>query len=138
MFKFMDKKKDGKLTKDEVPPPMWEGLTKAGAVKDGTVSKGDFEAAMKKFWEHFGPKAQPQGAPGGGPYAGRWGGPNRPNNPGFGAGHGTLVLAPNVDQIWEHLTKIGAVKDGVVTKESLTAAMKKRQEERQKQQPTGK
>ena len=48
-----DKNKDGKLTKDEVPEPLWERLSAAGAVKDGAVNKEGLEAALKKMHEHF-------------------------------------------------------------------------------------
>jgi len=42
-----DKNKDGKLTKDEVPSPMWERLTKITGKTDA-VTKDDIEAARKK------------------------------------------------------------------------------------------
>ena len=72
----LDKKKDGKLTKDEVPPRLWEGFTKAGVVKDRVVTKQGVEAALKKLREQYRPGgpgakpgAKPQGGPGG-PHAG--------------------------------------------------------------------
>ena len=53
LFERFDKNKDGKLTKDEVPGPMWEHLSKADVNKDGAVTKEEFEAAHKKMQEHF-------------------------------------------------------------------------------------
>jgi hypothetical protein len=51
IFAKLDKNKDGKLTKDEVPARMWEHLTKAGVVKDGAVTKDALEAFHKKMME---------------------------------------------------------------------------------------
>ncbi len=135
MFQQWDKKKNGKLTKDEVPAAAWDHFVKMGAVKDGVVTMQSLTDAFKRQGQHRpgGPAARPQGGPTGTRHAGWQGGPNRPNMP--KAGGGTLVLQPTVDQMWQHLTKIGAVQNGVVTKASLQAAFKKRQAERQKQQP---
>ena len=38
-------------------------------------------------------------------------------------------------EVWQHFMKIGAVQNGVVTKDSLAAARKKMQDQRSKQQP---
>jgi len=51
IFAKLDKNKDGKLTKDEVPARMWEHLTKAGVVKDNAVTKEALEAFHKKMME---------------------------------------------------------------------------------------
>jgi hypothetical protein len=51
IFAKLDKNNDGKLTKDEVPAPMWEHLSKAGVVKDGAVTKDALEAFHKKMME---------------------------------------------------------------------------------------
>jgi hypothetical protein len=51
IFAKLDKNKDGKLTKDEVPAQMWEHLNKAGVVKDGAVTKDALEAFHKKMIE---------------------------------------------------------------------------------------
>jgi hypothetical protein len=55
-FDRFDKNKDGKLTEDEVPAPLWERLSKADAVKDGAITKNAFEAAFKKMMEERGAK----------------------------------------------------------------------------------
>ena len=63
IFAHFDKKKNGKLTKDEVPPPVWEHFTKMGAVKDGVVTKESLAAAHKKLQEKAGDgpkKAEPK------------------------------------------------------------------------------
>jgi hypothetical protein len=63
IFAHFDKKKNGKLTKDEVPPPVWEHFTKMGAVKDGVVTKESLAAAYKKAQEKAGAgpkKAEPK------------------------------------------------------------------------------
>jgi hypothetical protein len=51
IFEKLDKNKDGKLTKDEVPAPVWDHFTKAGIVKDGAVTKDALEAFHKKMVE---------------------------------------------------------------------------------------
>ena len=48
-----DKNKDGKLTKDEVPPWLWEHISKADTKGDGAITKEELEAAHKKMQEHF-------------------------------------------------------------------------------------
>lgn len=48
LFERFDKNSDGKLTKDEVPPFVWEHLSKADANKDGAVTKAELEAFHKK------------------------------------------------------------------------------------------
>lgn len=45
--------KDGKLTKETVPAPLWERLSKADANQDGAVTKEELEAAHKKMMERF-------------------------------------------------------------------------------------
>jgi hypothetical protein len=49
LFTRLDKNKDGKLTKDEVPARMWERFTKSGLVKGDAVTKEAFEAQIKKM-----------------------------------------------------------------------------------------
>jgi hypothetical protein len=61
VIKHFDKKKDGKLTKDEVPPPVWEHFNKIGAVKNGVVTKDSLEAARKKNPEKPGPGPKKDG-----------------------------------------------------------------------------
>ena len=51
IFAKLDKNKDGKLTKDEVPARMWEHLSKAGVVKNGAVTKEALEAFHKKMMD---------------------------------------------------------------------------------------
>ena len=48
IFSHADKNHDGKLTKDEVPAPMWEHLSNADADKDGAVTKEELEKHMQK------------------------------------------------------------------------------------------
>jgi hypothetical protein len=62
LFAQLDKNKDGKLTKDEVPPRLWEHLTKAGAVKNGAVTKEALESSLKKMREEFQKKQAEQKA----------------------------------------------------------------------------
>jgi hypothetical protein len=71
LFDRFDKNKDGKLTKDELPGPLWDHLSKSGVVKDNAITKEGMETAMKKLQEQFRGKLQergsskgPQGAPG--------------------------------------------------------------------------
>lgn len=47
MLEHFDKNKDGKLSKDEVPAPMWEHLSKADTDGDGSVSAAELEAHAK-------------------------------------------------------------------------------------------
>ena len=51
LFDRFDKNKDGKLTKDEVPAPLWERISKADANHDGAVTKEELESARKKMEE---------------------------------------------------------------------------------------
>jgi hypothetical protein len=51
IFEHLDKNKDGKLTQDEVPAPMWERMTKGGLVKDNAVTKDALDSAFKKARE---------------------------------------------------------------------------------------
>lgn len=53
LFSRFDKNKDGKLTKDEVPAPIWEHLSKADANHDGAVTKDELEAMRKKMHAEF-------------------------------------------------------------------------------------
>lgn len=46
LFERMDKNKDGKLTKDEVPEPMWNHLSHADANHDGGVTKDEAAKGM--------------------------------------------------------------------------------------------
>jgi hypothetical protein len=63
IFEKLDKNKDGKLTKDEVPARMWEHLSKAGVVKDGAVTKDALEAFHKKMLEERAKKPAEKPAP---------------------------------------------------------------------------
>ena len=85
MFQQWDKKKNGKLTKDEVPAGAWDHFVKMGAVKNGVVTMQSLGEAFKKMQGQHpgGPAAKPQGGPGGPPHRG-WGGPNR-HGPGITA-----------------------------------------------------
>lgn len=47
MLQFTDKNKDGKLTKDELPEPMWDRLSSADKDKDGTITRDELEAHLK-------------------------------------------------------------------------------------------
>lgn len=47
MMERMDKNKDGKLTKDEFPPPAWEHFSKADANDDGVITAEELEAFVK-------------------------------------------------------------------------------------------
>jgi Ca2+-binding EF-hand superfamily protein len=55
LFERFDKNKDGKLTKDEVPPFIWEHISKADANKDGAVTKAELEAFRKQKPESTAP-----------------------------------------------------------------------------------
>jgi hypothetical protein len=82
LFERADKNKDGKLTKDELPAPIWEHLEKAGAVKDGAVTKDSMESLRKKMQEQFQKRGGP-GGPGSPAGPGPWGpgGPGRHHGP---------------------------------------------------------
>ena len=71
MFQQWDKKKNGKLTKDEVPAGAWDHFVKMGAVKNGVVTMQSLGEAFKKMQGQHpgGPAAKPQGGPGGPPHA---------------------------------------------------------------------
>ncbi len=136
---------------------VWDMLTKAGAVnKNGVVTKESLAAALPKIVEHFRQRMHPPGAPGAGPgpgvklFPGREGvggpgaGPAGPGRGGFRAAalfvrfdkkkDGKLTKDEVPGPAWEFFTKIGAVKDGAVTKESLQAAGKKMHEKQEKEQ----
>ena len=51
MFQQWDKKKNGKLTKDEVPADAWQRFEKLGAVKGGVVTMDSIKAAFQKKQE---------------------------------------------------------------------------------------
>lgn len=53
LFNRFDENKDGKLVKEEVPPPLWARLSKADANNDGSVTKEELEAARKTMRERF-------------------------------------------------------------------------------------
>jgi Ca2+-binding EF-hand superfamily protein len=48
LFERFDKDKKGVLTKENVPEPIWDRISKADANGDGSVSKEELEAHMKK------------------------------------------------------------------------------------------
>jgi len=48
LFGNFDSNKDAKLTKDEVPAPVWERLGTADANKDGAVTEAEFEKATSR------------------------------------------------------------------------------------------
>ncbi len=48
---------------------------------------------------------------------------------------GKIAKADVPGDVWDHFSKMGAVQNGVVTKDSLTAARKKMQERYKKHQP---
>lgn len=64
IFAKMDENKDGKLSKDEVPPEMWNRLSNADEDADGNVSKAELEKVYKKRGAYNGgdkPKKKPEG-----------------------------------------------------------------------------
>ena len=95
LMKNMDKNDDGKLTKDEVPEPLWARLSAADANDDGAVTLDEF-AKMVRERRGGGPDARtgPPFGRGGGPDArtgppfGRGGGPDARTGPPFGRGGG--------------------------------------------------
>lgn len=64
MFATLDKNKDGKLQKDELPPPMQAKLSDIDTNGDGEVSQSELEAAAAKMG---GGRGTPSGGAGGGP-----------------------------------------------------------------------
>jgi Ca2+-binding EF-hand superfamily protein len=60
MFAHVDKNKDGKVTKDEVPEFVWSRMSKSDTNGDGSVSKEEFEARMKQVFEEHRKKLQEQ------------------------------------------------------------------------------
>ena len=138
VFAKFDKNKDGKLTKDEVPAPIWEHISKADANKDGAVTKEELEAAHKKMQEHFRQRMQ-QAGPGQRPQAGPPHGFKLPSVDEVFAKFdknkdGKLTKDEVPAPIWEHISKADANKDGALTKDELAASRKQR--EQQRQQPT--
>jgi hypothetical protein len=81
LMKNMDKNDDGKLTKDEVPEPLWARLSAADANDDGAVTLDEF-AKMVRERRGGGPDART------GPPFGRGGGPDARTGPPFGRGGG--------------------------------------------------
>jgi len=135
IMSHLDKNKDGKLTKDEVPAPLWEHLSNADANKDGAVTKDELEAAQKKMQEQFqqrmkdgpgpgkGPQAGPPaimgrqfGPPGMGPQAGRPGMGPQAGPPGMGMGR----QFGSVDDLIKRFDKN---KDGKLTKDEVPAPL---------------
>ncbi len=47
MLEHFDENKDGKLTKSELPEPLWDRLSKADANGDGEITQDEIEAHMK-------------------------------------------------------------------------------------------
>ena len=70
MFHAMDRNNDGKLSKDEVPGPMWSRLSEADADKDGFISRAELEEFWKQHRPNRPPGAEPQ-KPAGRPTGGR-------------------------------------------------------------------
>jgi Ca2+-binding EF-hand superfamily protein len=139
LFSRFDKNKDGKLTKDEVPEPIWEHLSKADANHDGAVTKEELEAARKKMHEEFEKHMADRGHSGGPSGEHRWGG----MMPGAGDlfsrfdknKDGKLTKDEVPERLWEHISKADTNHDGAVTKEELEAAAKKMREQRGKPTP---
>ncbi len=133
-FEQFDKNKDGKLTKDEVPAPLWVRIANADANKDDAVTKEELEAVHKKMQEQFRQKAQEWAAASKGPQAG----PTHGRKP-RGAGlldqfdknkDGKLTKDEVPAPLWERIANADANKDGTVTKEELEAVHKKAAESR--------
>lgn len=55
----MDRNKDGKVTKDDVPERMWDRLSTADTDKNGELTKEEFEAFFKQRGERRRPDADP-------------------------------------------------------------------------------
>ncbi len=51
MLEQFDKNQDGKLSKDEAPPMMWERLSKADADGDGQITASELETHFKQMRE---------------------------------------------------------------------------------------
>ena len=56
----MDRNRDGKLSKDELPEAAWSRLSAADADKDGFISKAELEDFMKQHRSRRQPAADPQ------------------------------------------------------------------------------
>ena len=48
LFQHLDRDHKGKLTKDDVPAPVWEHISKADANGDGAVTKEELDAHFKQ------------------------------------------------------------------------------------------
>ena len=138
MFERLDKNKDGKLTKDEVPERMWQFLSKADANKDGAISKEELEAARKTMQEQMQQRRPRWGGTGGGPQAGPAQGWKPPTASEMFERldknkDGKLTKDEVPERVWQFLSKADANKDGAVSKEEVEAAHKKMAEQRAKQ-----
>jgi Ca2+-binding EF-hand superfamily protein len=138
MFDRFDKDNDGKLSKDEMPPPMAERLGKVDSNKDGAVSKDELQAAFRKLRGEMAQRPK-QGEPGPGRR-----GPMAQGRPGprGTAGRdaprtrivailtrldenkdGKLTKSEVPDGMWARIGRLDANKDGSVTKAELQKAM---------------
>lgn len=64
LFGHFDKDGKGFLTKDSVPEPLWDRISKADADKDGKVTKEELEAYRKNQTSSPGSKGPEQSQPG--------------------------------------------------------------------------
>jgi len=135
-----DKNKDGKVTKDEAPAQAWERLEKAGAVKNGAVTRESLQALAPKMPQQLQKKPEERARPAkpdGSPSQRPWGGGQPPNAPQLFERldknkDGKLSKDEIPAPMWERLEKAGAVKDGAVSKEGLESSLKNMREEMQK------
>jgi len=69
VFKDNDKNNNGKLERDEVSGPLQSGFDAADTDGDGTVSRQELSATMRKFMSAVGSGGRPSGGrpPGGNP-----------------------------------------------------------------------
>jgi len=51
MFDHFDEDKDGKLTENEVPTPLWQRISRADKDGDKSVTKDEMRTAIKKRFE---------------------------------------------------------------------------------------
>jgi Ca2+-binding EF-hand superfamily protein len=141
MFDRFDKDNDGKLSKDEMPPPMAERLVMADTDEDGAISKDELQAAFRKLRGDMAQRPK-QGQPGPGrrgPLA--QGRPGPRGTAGRDAPRtriaailkrldenkdGKLTESEVPDGMWARIGRLDANKDGSVTKAEFQQAMPKR------------
>lgn len=128
-FSQMDKDGDGKLSKEEMPERMQQGMERLDTNKDGFVDKAEIEQMMERFREGRpgGPGARGEGRPGS-PEGRRPGGPG--GMPSFddmfnrldANGDGKITKDEARERMKEQFDKVDANSDGGIDKDEMRKA----------------